>query len=139
MKDIVYIVLPLLVTAWTIWGVYDYRKLKAALVRGERRALVREYKITVAGELVGGILAVLAIGTAILRVDPRFDIELGDVGKQLMIGVMAGTIVSIVVAPIAARKGKGMKVAGDIDAMIPRTATEKWWFVAEVVPELVEI
>lgn len=124
MMTLLKVVLPLLVTAWTIWGVYD-RKLKAALARGERQALIREYKISVAGELVGGILAVAAIGTVLVQVDPRFNIELSDFGIQLMIGVLAGTIISFVVAPIAARKGKGMKVAGDIDAMIPRSSTEK--------------
>lgn len=42
--------------AWTVWGIYAYRKLKLALREGDREALILEYRLTIAGEVVGGVL-----------------------------------------------------------------------------------
>ncbi len=32
--------LPVLVVTWTVWGIYDYRKLKLALGEGNREYLL---------------------------------------------------------------------------------------------------
>ncbi len=93
--------------AWAVWGVFEYRKLKLAVARGDRGALIREYKLTVLGEIVGGLLAVAAVGSAILRTSPAFSFTLPATGKSVIFGGLAGLALGLVAQTLAARHKKG--------------------------------
>lgn len=95
--------LPVLVVAWTVWGIYDYRKLKLALQDGDREALIREYRLTVAGEVVGGILAVAAVGSAILE-PGDFGFEPSGSVRSMMFGALGGAVLGLVLQPLFAKK-----------------------------------
>jgi len=92
-------VLPALVLAWTVWGISDYRKLKLALARGDREALIREYKVTIAGEVVGGALALAAVGWSILGADPDVDLAITGIFRSPMYGGIAGLALGVLASP----------------------------------------
>lgn len=123
--------LPVLVIAWTIWGIFDYRRLKVALARGDRSALLREYRITVAGEVVGGILAVAAVGAAILEA-PEIGFRPSGATRSILPGALAGMVLGLVAAPLISRfsKNKGNRpvLVGDIAALVPRASRERAWY-----------
>jgi membrane protease YdiL (CAAX protease family) len=120
--------LPVLVVAWTVWGIYDYRKLKLALREGDREALIREYRLTIAGEVVGGVLAVAAIGSSILK-PGDFGFEPSDSVRSMMFGALGGAFLGLVLQPLVAKRGKkGPPLVGDIAALIPRGGRERGWY-----------
>jgi membrane protease YdiL (CAAX protease family) len=121
--------LPVLVVAWTVWGVYDYRQLKQSLRRGDRSALIREYRITVAGEVAGGALAFAAVGSSILNAG-GLGLVVNGSARPLIIGGLGGLALGLIAQSLAARAGKGPKLVGDIAALIPRSAREKAWYAA---------
>lgn len=121
--------LPVLVVAWTVWGVYDYRLLKQSLRDGDRSALIREYRITVAGEVAGGALALAAVGASILNAEGLGRV-VNDSARSLVLGGLAGLAVGLIAQPLAARAHKQPVLVGDIAALIPRTAGEKAWYAA---------
>jgi len=124
-------VLPVLVVAWAVWGIYDYRQLKAALERGDRSALLREYRLTIAGEVVGGALALAAVGVSIFDRPPDLGLEVTVGMRSLVFGGLAGLVIGVVVPPIVARR-TGKKPApvtvGDIAPLVPVTRTERRWY-----------
>lgn len=120
--------LPVLVVAWTVWGIYDYRNLKLALREGNREALIREYRLTIAGEVVGGVLAVAAIGPSILK-PGDFGFEPSGSLRSMMFGALGGALLGLVLQPLLARRGeKGPPLVGDIAALIPRGGRERGWY-----------
>lgn len=125
--ELLFYMLPLLVVAWTIWGIFDYKKLKIALKKGNRGALLKEYKITVVGELVGGAVAIGAIGFSIFKPIDTFGIHLGEGANSLLVGGGIGLLASLFIMPIMAKKGKKV-IVGDVDALVPKSNNERLWF-----------
>jgi membrane protease YdiL (CAAX protease family) len=125
--------LPPLIVAWTAWGVFDYQKLKAALRAGDRNPLRREYQLTVIGEIAGGLLALGAVGSSIFEPDDDFRITLSGFAIELMAGGIIGLVAPLVVTPLLARAGRRQPVVGDVEALIPRTGSERRWYAAVAV------
>lgn len=119
--------LPLLVIAWAIWGVFDYKKLKVALKRGNRNALIREYKITALGELVGGAVALGAVGISIFKPLNSFGVSIDGNANSLLIGGGIGLVASVFLIPIFAKEGKKV-VVGDVEALMPQNSKERLWY-----------
>lgn len=126
--SILFYLLPILVIAWTVWGVFAYKELKTALQKGEREALLREYKITVLGEVIGGLIAFGAIGYEIFKSSDMFGIRFGEMANFLIKGTAFVFILSLIILPLLAKFGKNV-VVGDIEALLPRTKNEKVWFI----------
>ncbi|MGH7881932.1 MAG: CPBP family intramembrane glutamic endopeptidase [Candidatus Dormibacteraceae bacterium] len=126
--NFLFYILPLFVIAWTIWDTFNYRKLKIALKKGQRTALLKEYKVIVAGELVSGAIALGAIGSTIFQPLPAFGINIGESAPNgLIVGGAIGLLASLFILPILARQGKKVTF-GDIAALLPQTHNEKLWF-----------
>ncbi|HEX8290035.1 MAG TPA: type II CAAX endopeptidase family protein [Pyrinomonadaceae bacterium] len=125
---ILFYLLPLLVIAWTVWSIFAYKKLKTALDKGEREALLKEYKITILGEITGGLVAFGAIGYEIFNSSDTFGIRFGEMGNALIAAAAIGSLLGLIVVPMLARFGKNVTV-GDIEALLPRTKNEKLWFI----------
>ena len=125
---ILFYLLPLLVIGWTVWGVFAYKELKTALKKGERKALLSEYKITIAGEIIGGLIAFGAIGYEIFQSSDTFGITFGEMGNFLIAAAAFGSLLGLIIVPLLAKFGKNV-LAGDIETLLPRTKNEKWWFV----------
>lgn len=135
--NFLYVIIPVLVVAWTIWGVFDYRQLKAKLARGEREALIKEYKFTIIGEVIGGFLALFAVGVSIWYTDPSFGIAVSagmkrGLSSQLVSGGL-GFVVAVAFLAIRSRRAKKEFVIGDIEAIIPRTIRERYYYVVVAV------
>ncbi len=121
--------LPILVAAWTIWGIYDYRKLKLALRHGDRGALIREYRLTIAGEVVGGVLAVAAVGSSILQTG-TFRFDPSGALRSMAFGAVGGALLGLLIPLLAKRGKKGPPLIGDIAALVPRGPRERGWYAA---------
>jgi membrane protease YdiL (CAAX protease family) len=124
---ILFYLLPLLVTGWTVWGIFAYKELKTALQKGEREALLREYKITILGEIIGGLIAFGAIGYEVFKSSDTFGIRFGEMGNGLIAAAAVVILLSLIIVPLLAKFGKNV-IAGDIEALLPRTKNEKLWF-----------
>ena len=129
MKLILLYLLPILTVSWSVWGAYEYRKLKAALALGHREALLREYRLTIAGEIVFGVLAVLAVGTGILRVSPAFHVVLPEAAMGAVYGLCGGAVIALLITPLLAKFGKLPPTAGDFAALLPQLRPERRLFV----------
>lgn len=125
---ILFYLLPLLVIGWTVWGIFAYKELKTALKKGEREALLREYKITILGEIIGGLIAFGAIGYEVFKSSDTFGISFGEGGNFLMAAAAVGSLLGLIIVPLLAKFGKNVMV-GDIEALLPRTKNEKLWFI----------
>ncbi|HEX9961725.1 MAG TPA: hypothetical protein VGB00_12370, partial [Pyrinomonadaceae bacterium] len=125
---ILFYLLPLLVTGWTVWGIFAYKELKTALKKGERKALLREYKITILGEIIGGLIAFGAIGYEIFKPSDTFGISFGEGGNFLIAAAAVGSLLGLIIVPLLAKFGKNV-ITGDIEALLPRAKNEKLWFI----------
>ncbi|HEY0048540.1 MAG TPA: type II CAAX endopeptidase family protein [Pyrinomonadaceae bacterium] len=125
---ILFYLLPLLVIGWTVWGIFAYKELKTALKKGERGALLREYKITILGEIIGGLTAFGAIGYEVFKSSDTFGISFGEGGNFLIAAAAVGSLLGLIIVPLLAKFGKNVMV-GDIEALLPRTKNEKLWFI----------
>src|ERR1043165_900869 len=103
---ILFYLLPLLVIGWTVWGVFAYKELKTALKRGEREALLREYKITISGEIVGGLIALGAIGYEVFKPSDMFGMRFGEGANVLIIGFVISLLLSLIIIPLLAKSGR---------------------------------
>lgn len=126
-----------LLVGWAIWGVLAWPPLKRALTAGDRSALIREYRQTIAGELILSTLATAAAVWAGLSLWSAPDelgigsIGAGDLPVQILAGVAGGALVGIAIGLVLARRTqKAPQLAGDIDALVPVTRVERRWFVA---------
>ena len=129
---ILFYLLPLLVIGWTVWSIFAYKELKTALKKGEREALLREYKITVSGEIIGGLIALGAIGYEIFKPSDTFGISFGEMANGLIAAAAVGVLLNLIIVPLLAKFGKNVLV-GDIEALLPRTKNEKLWFILVAV------
>jgi membrane protease YdiL (CAAX protease family) len=126
---ILFYLLPLLVIGWTVWGIFAYKELKTALKKGERGALLREYKITILGEIIGGLIAFGAIRYEIFKPSDAFGISFGEGGGNFLIAAAAiGSLLGLIIVPLLAKFGKNV-LTGDIETLLPRTKNEKLWFI----------
>ncbi|HEY0459179.1 MAG TPA: CPBP family intramembrane glutamic endopeptidase, partial [Pyrinomonadaceae bacterium] len=125
---ILFYLLPLLVIGWTVWGIFAYKELKTALKKGEREALLREYKITILGEIIGGLIAFGAIGYEVFKPSDMFGISFGERANGLIAAAAIGSLLSLIILPLLAKFGKNV-IVGDIEALLPRTKNEKLWFI----------
>ncbi|HEY0427018.1 MAG TPA: type II CAAX endopeptidase family protein [Pyrinomonadaceae bacterium] len=125
---ILFYLLPLLVIGWTVWGIFAYKELKTALKKDEREALLREYKITILGEIIGGLIAFGAIGYEVFKPSDMFGIRFGEMANGLIMGVAIALLLSLIILPLLAKSGKNV-VAGDIESLLPHTKNEKLWYV----------
>jgi membrane protease YdiL (CAAX protease family) len=125
---ILFYLLPLLVIGWTVWGIFAYKELKAALKKGEREALLREYKITILGEIIGGLIAFGAIGYEVFKPSDMFGIRFGEMANGLIMGAAIALLLSLIILPLLAKSGKNV-VVGDIESLLPHTKNEKLWFI----------
>jgi membrane protease YdiL (CAAX protease family) len=133
MSDVLFFILPILVVAWTAWGYVEHGKLKASLAAGERGALLREYRLTIAGLLVFGLLSLLAIGPGIFKVSPDFHITLPAAMVGAVWGLLIGIAASFVLLPLISRWTRRPIVVGDIQALLPQTPDERLLFVVVAV------
>ena len=129
MRLILIYLLPILTVAWSIWGAYEYRKLKAALALGHREALLREYRLTIVGEVIFGLLSVLEVGTGILRVSPAFHVVLPEAALGVVYGLCGGAVIGLLITPLLAKLGKLPPMAGDFAALLPQLPQERLLFV----------
>jgi membrane protease YdiL (CAAX protease family) len=125
---ILFYLLPLLLIGWTVWGIFAYKELKTALKKDEREALLKEYKITIFGEITGGLIAFGAIGFEIFKSSDTFGISFGEMGNALIAAAAIGSLLGLIIVPLLARSGKNV-LAGDIETLLPRTKNEKLWFI----------
>lgn len=133
---LVSILVVLALTGWAIWGVLAWPKLKTELAAGDRTALLREYRLTIGGQLVLVALALAAApiaGLTVFAADPK--LGLGDrlpVGEMppMLWGVLGAGVVGGLLGIVLGRRGGRQSMAGDIAAMIPTHRIERQWFVA---------
>lgn len=125
---ILFYLLPLLIIGWTVWGIFAYKELKTALKKGAREALLREYKITILGEIIGGLIAFGAIGYEVFKPSDRFGITFGEMGNGLIAAAAIGSLLSLIIVPLLAKFGRNV-LAGDIETLLPQTKNEKLWFI----------
>ncbi|HYP43199.1 MAG TPA: type II CAAX endopeptidase family protein [Candidatus Nitrosocosmicus sp.] len=125
---ILFYLLPLLVIGWTVWGIFAYKELKTALKKGEREALLREYKITILGEIIGGLIAFGAIGHEVFKPSDTFGIRFGEMGNGVIAAAAIALLLSLIIVPLLAKLGKNV-IVGDIEVLLPRTKNEKLWFI----------
>jgi membrane protease YdiL (CAAX protease family) len=125
---ILFYLLPLLVIGWTVWGIFAYKELKNALKKGEREALLREYKITILGEIIGGLIAFGAIGYEVFKPSDTFGIRFGEMGNSLIAIAAIALLLSLIIVPLLAKFGKNV-IVGDVETLLPRTKNEKLWFI----------
>jgi membrane protease YdiL (CAAX protease family) len=111
-----------------VWGIFAYKELKTALKKGEREALLREYKITILGEIIGGLIAFGAIGYEVFKPSDMFGISFGERANGLIAAAAIGSLLSLIILPLLAKFGKNV-IVGDIEALLPRTKNEKLWFI----------
>ncbi len=128
MKLVLFCLLPILTVAWSVWGAFEYRKLKAALALGRREALLREYRLTIVGEIAFGLMAALAVGKTILRVSPAFHVVMPDGAIGAVYGVCGGAAIGLIITPLLARFGKLPPMMGDFAALLPQLRSERILF-----------
>lgn len=127
-----------LLVGWAIWGVVAWPPLKRALAAGERAALLREYRQTILGELLLAALAVgaaawagLAIWSARSGLAIGSAIGTGALPVPILAGLGGGALAGVGIGLVLARRSRTpTPTVGDIDALIPRSGTERRWFAA---------
>ena len=123
----------MLVIAWAVWGASEYRKLKLALAAGRRAALIRKYQLTIAGEILFGVLSLLAVGPRIFHAVPSFGLTLPPGMDGAVWGLLGGLAGSVIAEPLMARWGIRPVQIGDFGALLPQTARERWLFAGVAV------
>lgn len=86
--------------------------------------------------MVGGALALAAVGWSILGADPDVDLAITGIFRSLMYGGIAGLALGVFVQPMMARLTKGRQgpvLVGDIGALIPVSRQERGWYAAVAV------
>jgi membrane protease YdiL (CAAX protease family) len=124
--------LPILIAVWTVVGRYRYQILKRQVAAGRREVLLRMYRSTVIGEVVGSLLAVGAIGPAILGIQPEFSIS-GSLGALELVGSLAvGVPVGLALRKVLGKKraNKPRRTVADVAMLLPLSQAERWWFAA---------
>ncbi len=119
-----------LLAGWTLLGAYRYPRMKEKLRSGNRRALLRMYRTTIAGQIVMAGIAIVGMRNAVFST-PALG---GGSYAALAAGVAIGCSVALLLAIVITRlKHRGsdpeVPIVGDIRDLIPRTREERLWFL----------
>jgi len=129
--------LIVLVVADLLWSPGYVRRVRAAVVSGDLQARTRMYRLTVALAWTATALALtVLLGGGLSRSEIGFrwptadSLErYGSVLASVLVGLLAGTVIAV----IASRRGRSTRPVGDIDVLLPRTASERRWYAVVAV------
>ncbi|MGC8461064.1 MAG: CPBP family intramembrane glutamic endopeptidase [Candidatus Dormibacteria bacterium] len=124
------LVVLVLLVGWTIIGAYRYPRMKEKLRNGDRHALLRMYRTTIAGQIVMAGCAVIGIQSRLFTTPALAGGSYGGYAAWGALGLGAVLVLAIVLARFRHRdRDPEVLIVGDIRDLIPRTQEERLWFL----------